>query len=88
MSSVHDSPVNAKPPTSPVPQFYRRPLPRECISFCSAEGKVHYVSYSIVSFAVFMSGYCTLHICRYCLIFTTYSFLSVKLIILYTHYIV
>jgi len=39
MSSVHDNPVNAKPPTSPVPQFYRRPLPRECISFCSPEGK-------------------------------------------------
>ena len=42
MSSVHDSPVNTKPPTSPVPQFYRRPLPRECISFCSAEGGAGY----------------------------------------------
>ena len=39
MSSVHDNSVNMKPPTSPVQQFYRRPLPRECISFCSDEGR-------------------------------------------------
>jgi len=39
MSSVHENAVNTKQPSSPVQQFYRRPLPQECISFCSDEGK-------------------------------------------------
>jgi len=40
MSSVHENTASTKPqPSSPVQQFYRRPLPSECIPFCSDEGK-------------------------------------------------
>ena len=61
--SLADNSVKAKVPSSSGVQFYRRPLPQECISFCSDEGNCAPFYEGVVGLALSSPVYRSTRLC-------------------------